>query len=195
MTSCVRPQWTKRSCYHCPSLQYPAPKPDEEINDLSECQCGVSPGLKHEAHRGKMGTPPPSVEWCCSVDLITHMQPQLNTCSSPSLPYCPLCKNKMFYTCIMSVCELCTIHHGCTNGQKYVDIPIFRFVLIPLAEVKVNLNATSYSDISCHYVLPTVWVRCFLAKHSNVSVPRVRSIQKVCVEELDWRAQRLTPTS
>lgn len=81
--------------------------------------------------------------------------------------------------------ELCRIHHGCTNGQKYVDIPIFRVVLIPLAQMKVNLNATSYSDISYHYVLPTVWVRCFLAKHSNVSVHRVRSIQKVCVEELD----------
>lgn len=29
MTSCVRPQWTKWSCYRCSSLQYPAPKPDE----------------------------------------------------------------------------------------------------------------------------------------------------------------------
>ena len=37
-------------------------KTRREINDLSECQCGVGPGLKHKAHRGKMGTPPLSVE-------------------------------------------------------------------------------------------------------------------------------------
>lgn len=56
-------------------------KSRREINDLSECQCGVGLGLihKHKAHSQKKGTPPPSVEWCCSVDVITHMQPQLNT--------------------------------------------------------------------------------------------------------------------
>lgn len=60
-----------------------------EINDLSECQCGVGLGLihKHKAHSQKKGTPPPSVEWWCSVDLITHMQPRLNTCSSSPRPY------------------------------------------------------------------------------------------------------------
>lgn len=45
-------------CCCCSSLQYPAPRPRREINDLSECQCGVG-GLrlvhKHKAH----GTPTP----------------------------------------------------------------------------------------------------------------------------------------
>lgn len=56
-------------------------KSRREINDLSECQCGVGLGLihKHKAHSQKKGTPPLSVEWCCGVDVITHMQPQLNT--------------------------------------------------------------------------------------------------------------------
>ena len=68
---------------------------------------------------------------------------------------------------------------------KSMWTPLSLGLLIPLAQIKVNLNAASHGDILYHYVLPTVWVRSFPAKLSKVSDHRVRSIRNVCVEELD----------
>lgn len=111
MTSCVSSQWTERSRLPLLLTEISSTKIRREINDLSACQRGVSLGLihKHKAQCQKKETPPPSVEWWRSMDLITHMQSQLNTCSGSQLPYC-----------------LCSKSSGMNTAckQKYVDTSV-----------------------------------------------------------------------
>ena len=62
MTSCVRSQRTESSSYHCSSLQYPAPEPDERSMIYQSVSLvlarGWFPNTKHAGWRRE--TPPPA---------------------------------------------------------------------------------------------------------------------------------------
>lgn len=117
MTSYVRSQRTKWCCYRCPSPQYPAPKPDERSMIYQSVSVVLAWGwftnTKHTDQ--KKGTPPPSVEWWCSVDLITHMQPQLNTCSSSPRLYFLLWRKSLFSRIlwVQGSATWCHVHAKC----------------------------------------------------------------------------------
>lgn len=93
MASCVRSQRTEWSSYHCSSLQYPAPKPDERSMIYQSVSVVLAWGwFTNTKHTARRTPPPPSVVWWCSMALI--MQSQLLY----SLPYAAKrCMHVLYY--------------------------------------------------------------------------------------------------
>lgn len=90
MTPCMKSQWTKPRCCQCPPL--PAISSTKTRRERSMIYQSVSvvsawgwfTNTQHTARRRE----PPSVEWCCGVDLIKHMQPRLSEHSSFPIVHC-----------------------------------------------------------------------------------------------------------